>query len=357
MNIVFMGTSDFAVPILRALVTNHKYHVRLVVTRPDAVSGRGAGLVASPIKRYAEELSIPVITPRSFYLPKHLIDASFGNPDNNLRADAATKRIIDAGLLSQINACEPDFIVVASYGMILPQQILDIPQYGCINVHASLLPRWRGAAPIQRAILAGETHSGVSIMRMEAGLDTGAVCSVATTLLGGKTAQELTDELSAMGAHLLLEALPQIASGVAVWQEQPSEGITYADKIDKAELDLDPGDSAMCNIRRVLASTPQAQARCMIGERSISILRASLAAGIDTDPAGNSVRYLDSRLILSTIDGCFEVISLKPDGKKEMDASSFVSGFRDLQKGAQGTEGTEGAQGQVRWSAIKRETQ
>jgi len=335
-SVVFMGTSDFAVSILRALAASHNYHISLVLTRPDAISGRGKSLVPSPVKLCAEELSIPVITPRSFYLPKQ-----------------DSTKAIDTELQLQIKAHEPDFIVVASYGMILPQQVLDIPQFGSINVHSSLLPRWRGAAPIQRAILAGDEYSGVSIMRMEAGLDTGAVCRTAEIPLAGKNAQELTLELAELGARLLLAALPQIANGTARWQEQPEEGVSYADKIDKVELILNPNDSAVTNIRRVLASTPQAPARCLIGERAVAILRVSSAAGLDTDPTGNSVRYLDGRLILSTIDGYFEVIALKPDGKREMNASSFVTGFRELQKGAQGTPE---AQAQVRWSSIKRET-
>ena len=332
MNIVFMGTSKFAVPVLRALAIGldkgeQAYSVKLVVTRPDAASGRGKALIPSPVRVYAEELAIPVITPQ--------------------------KVSFNAELESHIASLEPDFIVVAAYGKIIPQQILDIPRFGCVNIHASLLPRWRGAAPIQRAILAGDAVTGVSIMRMEAGLDTGAVCSFAVTPLAGRNARELTAELASKGAELLLEALPGIQSGTVTWLEQPEEGVTYADKVDKAELALSPAVSVQTNIRRVLASTLQAPARCLIGERvarSVTILGAEpvtsgVEARIDTSAPGR-VFSLNNQLIFTTVDGSFAVTSLKPDGKKAMDAGAFVAGFRELQKGSQTS---------VSWSAIERE--
>ncbi|MCL1846815.1 MAG: methionyl-tRNA formyltransferase [Coriobacteriia bacterium] len=302
MNVVFMGTSDFAVPALRALAAADSFTVKLVLTRPDAASGRGKALLPSPVRAAATELGIPVITPL------------------NLTADPEA--------LSLIAATEPDFLVVAAYGMLLPQQLLDLPRYGSINIHASLLPRWRGAAPIQRALLAGDEKSGVSIMRMEASLDTGPVCSVATTPLTGKNAQQLSAELAELGAELLLEALPRIVDGSIFWQTQPQEGVTYANKIKKSELDLSPDSSATINIRKVLASTPQAPARCVLGERPVTILAATPTA--ETLSPGTAY-YKDGQLILATAEGSFAVTSLKPDGKRAMTAPAFAAGYKPLQ--------------------------
>ena len=352
MNIVFMGTSDFAVPALRALVAEKKngeraFSVKLVFTRPNAASGRGKTLIPSPVRVCAEEFSLPVITPLSFYLPvSNHEEASKHDPDSPTLSAIPKKRTIDPKLVSLIETLDPDCIVVAAYGMILPQRILDIPRYGCVNIHASLLPRWRGAAPIQRAILAGDTTSGVSLMRMEAGLDTGAVCCMEATSLEGKNASELTAELGELGARLLLQTLPKIAAGTVTWQTQTKEGQTYADKIEKSELGLDPSVSAVLNVRRVLASTPQAPARCLIGERSVTILDAGVFSG--TTSQKGVVEYLDDSLVLSTVDGSFQVSSLKPDGKRAMDASAFVAGFKELRRDSQSV---------VTWSSITRATQ
>ena len=363
-----MGTSVFAVPALRALVTGstegagapenkQPFDVKLVITRPNAASGRGKALIPSPVRICAEDLSIPTITPSGM---------SGGRVDRGRfpvdRAPIDREPSPVYSVYSHIAALEPDFIIVASYGMILPQELLNIPRYGCINIHASLLPRWRGAAPIQRAILAGDEMSGVSIMRMEEGLDTGAVCNTVATPLEGKSTEELTKELAELGARLLILALPQIADGSVEWREQADEGLTYANKIGKSELFLSPEASALTNIRRVLASTPQAPARCVIGERSVTILDAAPAntsiaslagakatASCITDATAlqaGTVRYLKNQFLLSAIDGDFEVISLKPDGKKAMDASAFVAGFKGLHKDSQDA---------VLWSAITRE--
>ena len=412
MNFVFMGTSEFAVPALRALIaenmhgSKNDFTVKLVLTRPDAASGRGKALIPSPVRICAEEASIPVITLRSFYVTSReastkdssryssfnrltgesiadnspdLLDSTVKRLNDRQIADCRfssdsdiasasyhnsetlsvtqSQRAVNTELLSRIAATEPDFIVVASFGIILPQQVLELPRFGCINIHGSLLPRWRGAAPIQRAILAGDTFSGVSIMRMESGLDTGAVCCEAKVSVAGKSTRELANELATLGAKLLVGALPRIADGSVEWREQAEEGLCYADKINKSELALDPDVSASLNIRRVLASTPQAPARCLIGKRSVTILDA---VPVDA-PAVESVAptsaerlqkgtalYLDNKLILSTVDGGFEVTSLKPDGKKAMDAAAFVAGFRELQKGDTAS---------VTWGAIERDPQ
>jgi methionyl-tRNA formyltransferase len=307
MNIVFMGTPSFAVPALRALAADKdgRFLVELVLTRPDAASGRGKTLLPSPVRRCAEELGIPVLTPRG---------------------------VASAELLARVATAAPDVIVVAAYGMILPRQLLTLPRHGCVNIHASLLPRWRGAAPIQRAILAGDERAGVCIMRMEERLDAGDVCSVAATSATGKSARELTDELAELGANLLVDALPRVVDGTAVWQAQDETQVTYADKVEKYELALDPDATALTNTRRVLAATPQAPARCVICGRSVTVL--SCCPAFERGVAGG-VSFADRRLLLAAADGSFEVVSLKPDGKKEMPAAAFAAGIPELQKSGQ----------------------
>jgi methionyl-tRNA formyltransferase len=357
MNIVFMGTPSFAVAALRALAVDKDgcFSVGLVITRPDAASGRGTALLPSPVRLCAEELNIPTQTPRSFYAyvgeesdgqeserQKHEGDGQKGwAGDSSFFGrtplfDTRGNRVVDAELLARIAAVEPDFIVVAAYGMILPRQVLNLPRHGCVNIHASLLPRWRGSAPIQRAILAGDKQSGVSIMRMEEGLDTGAVCGVATMPIRGKYTSEVTQGLATLGAELLVKTLPRIADGSVVWTTQDESQVTYADKIEKRELALDPADTADRNIRRVLASSPQAPARCAIADRSVTILAAQpFAFSAASRPlSAGEARFFDRLLVLGTADGVFEITTLKPDGKKEMPAAAFAAGVRELQKDA-----------------------
>jgi methionyl-tRNA formyltransferase len=378
-----MGTPEFAVLALRALAADEsgRLAVELVFTRPDAASGRGKALIPSPVRICAEELGIPVVAPQSFYAMAKAPDTQtqaqtqgdgsfvLPSPLGSARVAAAPpppvplfnvrgERVVNAELIARIAAVEPDFIVVAAYGMILPRQVLELPRFGCVNIHASLLPRWRGAAPIQRAILAGDKRVGVSIMRMEEGLDTGAYCAVASTPAGEKNTVELTVELAALGANLLLETLPRIANSAAVWTEQDARGVTYADKVDKRELALDPAVCAKANVRKVLASTPQAPARCIICGKPVTVLAAAKSdagqgmrqpvgqgaapcvtpGGRDHDPPplhSCSVSFCDRRLLLATVDGSFEVLALKPDGKKEMAAHAFAVGIKELQKGSE----------------------
>jgi methionyl-tRNA formyltransferase len=305
------------------------------------------------------------VTPRSFYA----YSPAPSPADRTPLFTAHGERVIDAELLSRIAAVQPDVIVVAAFGMILPARILSLPRFGCINIHASLLPRWRGAAPIQRCILAGDECTGVSIMRMEEGLDTGAVCRVGTLPATGKNARVLTEELAELGAALLLDVLPRVVDGSAEWTEQDEAQVTYADKVEKRELALDPASSALTNLRRVLASTPQAPARCVLDGRPVTVLEARLwegageppfcgaeglgtpaglvAAGAPAAPADPAapVVLAGKSLLLATAEGCLELISLKPDGRQGMPAAAFAAGVRGLQKGA-------GGQPPVFWHAI-----
>ena len=295
LRVVFMGTPDFAVPSLEALADAHD--VALVLTRPDAVRGRGRALVPSPVKARALELGLPV-----------------------LEAGRVTPEVMVA-----LRDARPDVICVAAYGCILPDEVLGLAPGGCVNVHASLLPRWRGAAPIQRAILAGDELTGVSIMRIGHGVDTGAYCAQAATGVAGKSTEELTAELARMGAELLVDVLPSVLDGSAAWTEQDEALVTHAAKVGKAEMLLDPEDTAERNLARVLASGDTAPARCSVAGRGVRVCAA--AAGDGDVPAG-SVLVSRGRVWLGCSDGSIEVVRVKPDGKREMEASAWAAGLR-----------------------------
>lgn len=298
MRIVFMGTPDFAVPSLRALAAAHD--VALVLTRPDAVRSRGKKLEPSPVKAAALELGLPV-----------------------LEAKRMEPEVVDA-----LRAARADVFCVAAYGCILPDEVLTMAPLGCVNVHASLLPRWRGAAPIQRAILAGDAEAGVSIMRIGHGVDTGAYCAQASCSVAGKSADELTSELAELGAGLLLEVLPELAAGTVSWTEQDEALVTHAAKIQKAELRLDPAVSAADNERRALASSDAAPARCMLAGKSVRVLAARVAPVSGAVLAAGELAIQGGRVLLGCGEGALEVLELKPDGKRAMDAAAWAAGQR-----------------------------
>ncbi|VWM05858.1 Methionyl-tRNA formyltransferase [Collinsella sp. AK_207A] len=298
MRIVFMGTPDFAVPSLRALAAAHD--VALVLTRPDAVRSRGKKLEPSPVKAAALELGLPV-----------------------LEAKRMEPEVVDA-----LRAARADVFCVAAYGCILPDEVLTMAPLGCVNVHASLLPRWRGAAPIQRAILAGDAEAGVSIMRIGHGVDTGAFCAQASCSVAGKSADELTSELAELGAGLLLEVLPELAAGTVSWTEQDEALVTHAAKIQKAELRLDPAVSAADNERRALASSDAAPARCMLAGKPVRVLAARVAPVSGAVLAAGELAIQGGRVLLGCGEGALEVLELKPDGKRAMDAAAWAAGQR-----------------------------
>ena len=235
MRFVFMGTPDFAVPSLTSLVEAGN-EIALVITRPDAGRGRGKKLEPSPVKAKAHELDLPVV-----------------------EANRRTPDVID-----QLEAADADIFCVAAYGCSLPDEVLHMAPLGIVNVHASLLPRWRGAAPFLRAILAGDEVAGVSIMLIGHGVDTGALCAQAATAGAGNHADALTMELGERGGNLLADALPSLADGSAVWTEQDESLVTHAAKISKQEMRLDPKMAALDCVRLVLASSDTAPARCEI---------------------------------------------------------------------------------------------
>ena len=298
MRIVFMGTPAFAVPSLHALVGAHD--VRLVLTRPDAVRGRGRRLEPSAVKAAATELGIDV-----------------------LEAKRITDEVMDA-----IRAAEPDAVVVAAFGCIMPDAVLTAAPLGCVNVHASSLPRWRGAAPIQRAILSGDARAGVSIMRVVHDLDAGAYCRQADVEVGEKSCPQVMGELAELGARELLTALDQMADGTAVWVDQDESKVTYAKKIEKAEMLLDPAATALDNRRRVQTSLDAAPARMAVAGKGVRVLAARV---VEEGVAQGEVLVRHGRVIAGCADGAIELLRVKPDGKREMEASAWAAGLHQSQ--------------------------
>jgi methionyl-tRNA formyltransferase len=296
MKAVFMGTPSFALPSLRALAAEHE--VVAVYTQPDRPSGRGREPMPSPVKQLAEELAIPVRQPPT------LRDT--------------VEHVHLAGLA-------PDVACVAAYGLILPPEILAVPRHGCINVHASLLPRYRGAAPVHRSILAGDEVTGVSIMQMEKGLDTGPYALQESVPIRGLTVEEATDLLAQVGARALLDVLDSIAAGTVIWTPQNEALATYADKVTRADVALRPDLKVEEALRRILASTPSAASRACIEGRNITLLRGS---HVEPGPPAGVARVSRDALILGFADGGLSVDEIRPEGKGCMDGACFARGAR-----------------------------
>jgi methionyl-tRNA formyltransferase len=291
MRIAFLGTPDFAVPVLDALAVRHD--IAAVYCQPPRPAGRGKGLLPSPVQKRAEALGLSVRTPVS--LKGEEQQAAFA-------------------------ALAPDVAVVAAYGLILPQAILDAPCHGCLNVHASLLPRWRGAAPIQRAILAGDGITGVTIMRMERGLDTGAMLARRETDVEGKTAGQLTAELAMTGAELMAEVLADLGDYTPTLQ--PEEGVTYAAKISKAEARLDFTASAVSVERQVRAFNPAPGAWFEhAGER----VRVHAADPVEAQ--GTPGEILDDRLTIACGTDALRPTRVQRAGRGVISSEELLRGF------------------------------
>lgn len=292
LKIIFMGTPAFSVPVLQALV-DAGHDVVASYSQPPRPAGRGKALMPSPVQQRAEALGIAVRTPLTLRDPSAQAEfAGFG-------ADVA---------------------VVAAYGLILPRAVLDGPKMGCLNVHASLLPRWRGAAPIQRAILAGDAETGVCIMQMEAGLDTGPVLLEGRTTIGGKTAGELTDELSAMGARLMAQVLAEPAAFPP--KAQPDAGMTYAPKIDKAEARIDWSGSADKIERQIRAFNPVPGAFFEVQGERIRIHEAQI--GSSSAAAGT---VISDALEIACGAGSIIPVSVQRAGRGVMTTAELLRGF------------------------------
>jgi methionyl-tRNA formyltransferase len=293
MRLIFMGTPDFAVPTLDALV-EAGHEVVAAYSQPPSRSGRGKKERPSPVHARAEELGIPVRHP-----------ASLKGADEQ----------------AAFAALEADVAVVAAYGLLLPQQVLDAPKHGCLNVHGSLLPRWRGAAPIHRAIQAGDEQTGITIMRMEAGLDTGPMLLKGTTPVDSKTTGDLHDELAAMGARLMVQALAQIDTLVA--EPQDDTLATYAPKISKAEARLDFTKSARRLEREVRAFSPFPGSWLELDGERIKLLRADVV-----DASGVPGVILDDRFAIACGTGAIRPVTLQRAGKPAMPLEEFLRGNR-----------------------------
>lgn len=297
LRVVFMGTPEFAVPALERLIEDHD--VVAAYSRPDAPSGRGGALRPTPVKVVAEKAGIPVVQP---------------------------KTLRDPEAIAELASFAPDIIVVAAFGMILPNEVFDVAPLGCVNIHASILPRWRGAAPIQRAILAGDEYVGVSIMRVEEELDAGDFCKVVSIPVGDDDTVSLTKKLAEAGAVALAAALDEISAGTAVWTKQDEAAVTFAPKIAKSETVLSPDLSAEMNVRRVRASSPQAPARLLVSDKGAIALEARLVTEETPLPPGHANATRDG-LVLGASDNSFLVTRIKPDGKGAMSAADWARGL------------------------------
>jgi methionyl-tRNA formyltransferase len=303
MKIVFAGTPDFAVPSLRAAVRHNE--VVAVYTQPDRPAGRGRGLSASPVKLEALKRGIPVLQPETLR-----------NPETQ----------------AALRAMAPDVMIVVAYGLILPKAVLEIPRYGCWNVHASLLPRWRGAAPIQRAIESGDTQSGVCLMQMEAGLDTGPVILRQTTPINDTdTAGLLHDRLAELGAQVLADGLGLLRAGIRpIPTPQPDEGVTYARKLDKAEARLDWNQPADVLARKVRAFVPWPIAEGVVAGERLRI-HGAIALDLRHQAApGTLLTATRQGLDIACGEGALRLRVVQREGGKAITAADYLNARRDL---------------------------
>jgi len=299
LRLIFMGTPDFAVPTLLELAA-HGHEIVAVYTRAPKPGGRrGLQLQPTPVEQEARRLGIPVLTPRTLKTPE---------------------------ALAEFRAHDADAAVVVAYGMILPQAILDAPKLGCFNLHASLLPRWRGAAPINRAIMAGDAESGVMVMKMDVGLDTGDIAMAERIVISdAMTASDLHDALSRLGADLMVRAIAALERGGLKLTQQASEGVTYAAKIEKAEARIDWAKPARAVLRHIhgLSPFPGAWSEVPIegAPARVKILRCERVQG-----TGTPGEVLDDHLTVACGDGAIRIIELQRAGKAPMNAPEFLRG-------------------------------
>lgn len=300
LRVVFMGTPDFAVPTLAEIV-GQGHEVVAVYTREPAAAGRGMELKPSPVHRMADRFGIPVFTPKT------------------LRTEEAAE---------EFRSLNADVAVVVAYGMILPKVILEAPELGCLNLHASLLPRWRGAAPIQRAIMAGDKETGVAVMKMEEGLDTGPVAMVEKVAIASDmNAGELHDRLMVLGADLMVRALAALSRGGLNFTPQPEEGVTYAHKLKNEDARIDWAKSAQAVHDHIRGLSPFPGAFFTTdfgkGEERVKVLRTALV-----EASGKAGHLLDATGVIACGTGAIQLLQVQRAGKSPMNADEFLRGIR-----------------------------
>lgn len=304
LRLIFAGTPDFAANALSALI-HSEHEIVAVYTQPDRPAGRGRKLHASPVKDVALANNIPVLQPDNF------------------------KQAETRDMLKSFNA---DVMIVAAYGLILPQTVLDIPRLGCLNIHASLLPRWRGAAPIQRAIAAGDKESGITIMQMNAGLDTGDILHIVKTPISeNETGGSLHDRLAEIGAIAILETLTQLGKGQTQPVKQDDSLATYARKLDKAEANINWSDKAINIERLVRAFNPWPVAYTHLENNTLRIWSAkTVQANLKTQaiafPVGSILDFSNQGIDVACAEGILRILKLQPAGSKAMDVAAFMNG-------------------------------
>jgi methionyl-tRNA formyltransferase len=298
LRLIFMGTPDFAVPTLLELVA-HGHEIAAVYTRAPRPAGRGMKLQVTPVEQEARRLGIPVFTPATLKTPE---------------------------ALETFRSHNVDAAVVVAYGMILPQSILDAPKLGCFNLHASLLPRWRGAAPINRAIMAGDDQTGVMVMKMDVGLDTGDVAMAERMMItDAMTAADVHDALARLGGDLMVRAMSALERGMLQLTKQSEDGVTYAAKIEKAEARIDWHKPARAVLRHIHGLSPFPGAWCEMGlegeQVRVKILRCAMADG-----SGAPGEALDDHLTIACQQGALRILELQRAGKAPMKADEFLRG-------------------------------
>ncbi|HKT74686.1 MAG TPA: methionyl-tRNA formyltransferase [Steroidobacteraceae bacterium] len=297
LRLAFAGTPPFAVPALQALLDS-PHEVVGVLTQPDRPKGRGRRMAPSPVKLLAQSRGVPLSQPQT------------------LKTDAGRQ---------ELAAWAPDALIVVAYGLILPAAVLDLPKWGCINIHASLLPRWRGAAPIQRSVLAGDTESGLTLMQMDIGLDTGPILLQRSLRLSPtETGGTLHDRLSSLSGAVLLEALEGLVTGALRPVPQPSQGATYAAKIDKREALIDWDQDALHIDRRVRAFNPWPIAETRLGEEPLRIFAGYAEAGPSGTP-GSVLAVTSDAVVIACGTGRFAMTTVQRAGRKPVAARDFAN--------------------------------
>ncbi|MCG7923205.1 MAG: methionyl-tRNA formyltransferase [Candidatus Thiodiazotropha lotti] len=298
LKIIFAGTPDFAASALQALLTT-EHRVVAVYTQPDRPAGRGRKVQFSPVKQLAVAHNLEVFQP---------------------------KTLKDPEAQQMLEQHQADLMVVVAYGLLLPQAVLDIPRLGCINIHASLLPRWRGAAPIQRAILAGDETSGVTIMQMEAGLDTGPMLNIRSTPIDpAETGGSLHDRLAELGSEALIEVLPGLSEGRIEAVPQDDSLANYASKLDKEEAKIDWSQAAVQIDRQVRAFSPWPVAHCLYGDKVMRIWSSEVVGGDGSVTPGQVVASGRAGIDVATGEGVLRITQLQMPGKRAMAAGDFLN--------------------------------